>query len=252
MAFRDATPSTTTSSTTTSTRRPDTSSLKPQTFEGILDKIEFSFPSHTLLCGVTGSGKTKILLHFIALHGDKFDKQLYFVGSGRFSSDYDWVPRGDMFPVDRAVAVLTKVISIHEGLAAKGVKYNVLLVFDDFLGALSLNGKGTAQIFQQLATSGRHLGISCIFLTQKITSAIPTTLRDNTANWILCRVPTSSLKIAWEYQNCYTEKTSVNDFIRDTSAWMANRYHFCYWNAHGGDNYDKLYFLKPVPLVRFE
>ena len=225
---------------------------KPQTFEGILDKIEFEFPSHTLLCGVTGSGKTKILLHFIALHGDKFDKQLYFVGSGRYSGDYDWVPRCDIFPVERAITVLTKVISIHEGLAAKGVKYNVLLVFDDFLGALSLGGKGGASgIFQQLATSGRHLGISCIFLTQKITNAIPPTLRDNTANWILCRVPVSSLKIACEYQNCYNAKTGATDFIRDTSNWMANRYHFCYWNAHGGDNYDKLYFLKPVPLVRF-
>lgn len=231
-----------------STASPVTVS-KAKVFEGTLDALPMEFPSHTLICGATNSGKTKLLLRLLQLHRTKFHRILFFVGAGVNSGDYDFVSRENMYAPEMAPEVLEIVIKMQEDLATKGRRYKTLCVFDDFIGTLNLASKSSATIFQKLATSGRHMNLSCIFLSQKISASVPTVIRDNIRHWFITRIPQESLKLASQYQSCYENKV---DFCREVGRHMEQQYTSVYWDSFGSSSYGKLFFLAPVPLVELE
>lgn len=174
---------------------------------------------------------------------------MFFCGAGVNSGDYDFVPREDMYTPEAAPEVLEIVIKLQEDLAARGRRYKTLCVFDDFIGTLNLGGKSSAALFQKLATSGRHINLSCIFLSQKLSASIPPVIRDNIRHWFITRIPQESLKMAATFQSAFPNKV---DFIREVSRHMEQQYTSVYWDQFGGASYGKLFFLEPVPLVELE
>ena len=145
-------------STSTSTSTSTSSGSSKGTWD--IENVEFKFPSNICFGGTTGSGKTKLLLHFLRLHKHNFDKLFVFCGLGAISGDYDWTTK--IFQPDD-IKSIAKIMNMQEQLWRQGLQYNVMIIFDDFVGTLSMIGGKGGKLIDKLISSGRHIGISVAF-----------------------------------------------------------------------------------------
>lgn len=199
------------SSTSTSTSSSMMTSRKkkkePPTYQ--LENISFSFPSNICFAGVTGSGKTKLLIRFLELHKSEFHRIFVFCGLGALSGDYDWCK--NIYRTDDMVT-LEKIFNMQERLWTQKKCYRVCIIFDDFVGTLSMVGGRAGKLIDKVISQGRHAGISVIFLTQKITKYVTPLVRSNSKYWFITQINSGSIMgVIHEEQSDYTDKFQLLD-----------------------------------------
>lgn len=132
-----------------------------------------------LICGRGGTGKTHILKYLVAGMASHFATAFGFCPT-RFAGNLDFIPEKrcfEKFDPEKVEAILD-----YQAQAVKqGTAGNVLLVFDDVLGNVSLKLYG--HLFLRLATTARHYRVTIIITTQYI-HKVPPALREN-ARFIL-------------------------------------------------------------------
>lgn len=178
-------------------------SRKPSVLHDPL-QIPIKFPSNICMAGTTASGKTYLLRAFVKRHAANWKKVLAFVGSGKLNGDYDWIPSTSIFdPND--TARLERIIAFQTKLRKAGHRHPILLIFDDFIGCLELRGR-VGSMVDRLISSGRHLNISVIFLTQRLSKHLTPTVRDNCAHWFIMNLGAASIRgLVYEQQSDYSD-----------------------------------------------
>lgn len=175
-------------------------------------ELAIQWPMNICIAGTTGSGKTQLLRSIVAQHVSTWQKVIAFVGSGQLNGDYDWVEPGCLFsPDDDGMEVLGKVVQYQERLVKAGYVYPILIIFDDFVGSLALKG-ATAKLIDKLISSGRHMNISVVFLTQRLAKHVTPTIRDNCRMWFIMSLQRQSITgIVYDQQSDWTDKDSFWD-----------------------------------------
>ena len=147
------------------------------------------------------------------LHKHNFDKLFVFCGLGAISGDYDWATK--IFQLDD-IKSISKIMNMQEQLWRKGLQYNVMIIFDDFVGTLSMIGGKGGKLIDKLISSGRHIGISVAFLTQKLTKFVSPLVRTNCRYWFITHLDQNSITgVVNEQQSEYQDKFSLwKDYSR--------------------------------------
>lgn len=182
-----------------------------------LDDYDFEVPGHFLVLGSTGSGKTTWLREYIYYNYKKYKKIFAFCGSQGLNEDYSFLPSNQLFDpsTEEGIKMLGKIYLLQKRLVKSGKKEQICLIFDDIVGVLNTHSSDISSFFDQLISSGRHLGISCIFLTQKFTKLSPT-IRDNCHYYIVLRAHMKDvLGSLFEVQNDFTDKYQFWDLYRE-------------------------------------
>ena len=128
-------------------------------------------------CGCSKSGKTWLIRALLRSFGRNFQSIVIMTGS---SFSKDWEPLG-IRPVEISRERLETFIEIAKRQAATGTPGKFLLVCDDMQGTLKSTKGGP---FAKLATMGRHLGISTIFLTQHL-KFVASEIRGNVSHFFV-------------------------------------------------------------------
>jgi hypothetical protein len=138
-----------------------------------------------LISGRRGSGKTtlacKLLLTASAFRG-KFDKIIcisetfHMVQQWRCIDTSRWEVYTDYSPDIIQELITEQSSSAMWRLGRK--RKNVLLLIDDIGNSSRLTKTGQVDYLDKIATNGRHLGVSIIFLSQQLTQTSPA-LRSN-------------------------------------------------------------------------
>ena len=180
--------------------------------------IQIPWPINICIAGLTNSGKTYLLRALVDRHQEHgtWKKIIAFAGSGRLNGDYGWVDENSLLsPDESGMAKLEKILMYVEKVTEAGFKFPILIIFDDFIGTLSMKGS-TGKMMEKLISSGRHLNVSVIFLTQRLTKHLSPTIRENCNMWFIMNLNKDSIcDVVFEKQTQYDDKNVFWDVCRD-------------------------------------
>lgn len=133
--------------------------------------------------GATASGKTVLVRSLIKTFGGNFTDITILTGS-EYTTDWNGLP---VTPIKITNDSVDNVIQFAYACKKRGHHRRILLILDDWIGSIS-STKGS--VFSKLATSGRHLGISTVWICQH-QRAIDPKIRLNLTEWIVmgCQTP---------------------------------------------------------------
>ena len=185
----------------------DASGYRP--FDSVIGEIEL--PASFCVVGVSSCGKTVLVTSLLRRLRSKF-------GSPKFSAVYDFsgfkglnndyvgeVPSDERF-FNLDLKKIKRTISGQEALIKRGVKKQICIIVDDFIGKFNMHQSKT---FDSMATSARHRGISMIYLSQKINKLSPV-IREACLYWFVIKTNLPSLEVLYQNQTQYEKK---NDFV---------------------------------------
>lgn len=169
-----------------------------------------------VICGCSKSGKTVLARALLRSFGRNFQSIVIMTGS---SFSKDWDPLG-IRPVELSKDRLDTFIELCKRQAMTGTPGKFLLVCDDMQGTLKSTRGGP---FAKLATMGRHLGISTLFLTQHL-KFVSSDIRGNVSHFFVManQVPMTINGISdicgmpkEQFHNSY-DRLSQYDFVHVT------------------------------------
>lgn len=197
---------------------------------------------HFLVGGMTGSGKTVWVSEFVKRFGDSYDRVYAIAGSARYNNDYDYLPKRCIFDPACDMHRLQRIVALQRKIKEAGKKYRLLLVFDDIVGLLDTHKAKYAKWFDRLITSGRHLDISCMFLTQRMTKISPT-IRDNCRYVVVFRLPRNQIQdVVHGMQSDYGDKYAFYDAYK-----RGTQLKYSYMLLQAADPYSQcVHWMPPV------
>lgn len=193
---------------------PSTASASGGMKKKNIEDIKFGHPSSYLIAGLTKCGKTKWLRSFVFNNHDKYNRIYAFSSSAKFNQDYDFLEKSRIFDPSKEadIQTLVKIVKLQRSVRAKGIPYQLLLIFDDIVGVINTHGGKVGKFFDRLASSGRHIGISCVFITQRLTKISPT-IRDNCLYWIVIKLKMNEIMDqVFSVQSQFTDKFRFWDY----------------------------------------
>lgn len=130
----------------------------------------------------------------------------------------------------------------HEG-RQQGIDFKIMIIFDDYLGFLTLKGKKSAYI-TKLASSSRHMKISTIWITQSWTDNLSTALKASCRHlFLMPRLPESQIEsISGILPQC--EFSNYQQFYNEYKK-LTGSYNFIYINKNG-DTKKAVYFCSAL------
>lgn len=179
-----------------------------------IEDIQFNHPSCYLIAGLTKCGKTKWLRSFVLNNHKNYNRIYAFSSSARFNKDYDFLEPSRILDPSKVedMNTLGKIVKLQRAVRARGVPYQLLLIFDDIVGVINTHGGSVGKFFDRLASSGRHIGISCVFITQRLTKISPT-IRDNCLYWIVIKLKMNEIMDqVFQVQSQFTDKYKFWDY----------------------------------------
>jgi hypothetical protein len=179
-----------------------------------LESIQFSSPASILIAGLTKCGKTKWLRSFVLNNHQHYDRIYAFSSSAKYNEDYNFLePNRILDPsVVDDLLKLKRIVTMQKKVREKGHKYQLLLIFDDIVGVINTHGGAVGKFFDKIVTSGRHIGISCVFITQRLTKISPT-IRDNCLYWVVIKLKMNEiLDQVFTVQSMFTDKYRFWDY----------------------------------------
>lgn len=178
-----------------------------------IETIELSFPCCILIAGKSNSGKTVLFKKFIELHNSKFDLKIMVSTTAHINKEYSDIEFDAIIHPDH-LEPLEKLITVIEGVIKKGYDIKTLVVVDNFVGSLNVHNGSGGKIFDKLSSQGRHLGITTIFLTQRLTKVSPT-VRDNTNFAFITRINRESIMgILFGLQDRFSDKYKFYEWYK--------------------------------------
>jgi len=206
-------------------------------FDACIGEIEL--PTSICIVGVSGCGKTFLVQALLKRISHQFQAVYVFSGSKGLNTDYADVPPGRFFNLD--LKKIKRIIAGQEVLIKRGIKKNIAILVDDFVGKFNTH---TSKTFDQLATSARHRGITMIYLSQKINKLSPV-IREACKYWFVIKTNLPSLEVLYENQTAYEKKADFVSTVKKMTSQV--QYSICYINNQNpyGTNVS---FLLPATL----
>lgn len=192
------------------------------------DLILSECPCLTIISGSIGGGKT-VFVKALILQAQKKKAfhSIIVISPTIFSSD--WTALGipeECQMQNVTVEQLKELEKLQKEALLEGDMKQYMLVFDDILGGdTDARGKG----LMQLVTILRHVGITCVLLTQNI-KGLGTTMRSNCKFSCLFRTSgMGSLNILYqEMSNGESKQEFIDNFINATNDYgCLFNYHYC-------------------------
>lgn len=159
-----------------------------------------------VICGMTAGGKSTLIkfLIFKLLKDKKVDNCLVFTMT---TTDYDYLPGGNVHTMitEEILARILNYQKLHSNL-------KLLLVFDDFIGAINFGWP----ICNVLNSQYRHYGLTLIYSTQYIYK-IPPIVRENSDIVILFSQGTEkSIRACYEcFGQDFERLSDFQDFLKN-------------------------------------
>ena len=202
--------------------------------EHLENLIEPRQNSNILICGSTSSGKTTLLKKLIDMNRSKFDGTIYFSGC-----EFDEELKQLGIKCNKLdIKKIEAIIKVMEKVKKDDQKYRLCLILDDWIGLVKTNNA----LFDRISTAGRHLGLTTIFLTQRLSGQVSTTMRSNFRHIFLFNglqenevYTVSSLAPGYR-----TQKQFYDDYYQLCS----KRYSFTYLDLCNTDR--AVYFCNPI------
>jgi hypothetical protein len=209
------------------------------------DKI--SFPCSIAVIAPSGGGKTTFVKAFLRYYARQFQRIFILAGSCNFAEQYKDVK--DIATVGQLH--IDKIKGLIRNLRDASKKTsnlpNYCLVLDDFIGITNLNNK----IIEYLATQVRHVKLSVIFLAQKVTSALPTTVRGNLSHVFIIGNSRSSNFEAF-YDDVKTDIPNAKFWADMCQKRLASPYSFCHIDHQNfTDKSNHVLFFKGITNSNF-
>lgn len=140
-----------------------------------------------ILKGLTGAGKTHWYKNYIRAYGKYYGEVFILTGTAEYNMDYEDMKQIDNVIVkDFSLETIGAIMRIQKKKCAKyrkkgGDAPGMLVILDDFMSFTSSTGMGKKgiAIFEELATTSRHINMSVIYAVQKIKGVLRTTIRAN-------------------------------------------------------------------------
>lgn len=199
--------------------KPQSTRSKEKSGEGYQDPFQYfdgiKTPTSIGVVGVTGSGKTVLVEALLRKVRTRFEAVYVMTGSGRVNDDYhNVVPAHRILPLN--MRTLQKIISTQDSFYRRNLKPQICVVLDDWIGHVSTQ----STLFDRIAASARHVGITMVYLAQRITK-MSTTVRDNCRYWVVTKVARPSLEILYQYQTEYGNKAQFITEMLNIQPWCS-------------------------------
>jgi hypothetical protein len=182
---------------TSNTRRQNRGTETREQVE--LDEVEecckLNLPSLSVICGMTGTGKTTLLKWLILYNSEAFHKIYVLCPTAHLQDVYSFIP--SRYLITNPTEVHIKAILKEQ---ESNPKQRIAIVLDDCIGQVNFRN---SKIFDKLASSGRHYRISTFILIQDFKKLSPT-IRDNLHYLFITRIKEHSLKAAFELSSGFT------------------------------------------------
>jgi len=202
--------------------------------------------SNFAVIGRTGSGKTRIckeIIYNLVKNTGKINRVFVFCENALYNKDYDFLPKSCIHEPN--FEIVFDIIKVQREFQKKGIKYNVLIILDDFISKINLNYENP---FNLLLSQGRHIGITCILISQYI-NKLSTTIRENINYWSLTRLSKLSLDHLYDYQLKFSTKNEFWDYYNSEISKV--KYSSIFINNK--NPYDEnVIRMNPVPDRNFE
>lgn len=191
--------------------------------------------SSCMLIGGQGSGKTHFTKNYIRHCHKSYTKVLILTGT-MFNEEYnDLMELDNIIIQEFSIVGLTDLVNFQ--IESKKNKKNIswLVVLDDFVSVFDELKKTDRSVFTKLASLSRHLNMSVIYLVQRCSGIIPTSLRQNIYNYVLFQgLPHGELRCMHDMMSSCVFTTSETFYFRYHDWYMTNhRRGFCIVRRNG-------------------
>ena len=164
-----------------------------ETIEGTDFYTPTKFPFIQGIYGVKRSGKSYYIKRWLEMVSNGFDKIILFSSTALANKEYDEIrySHTDFQIFDK---VTDKDLSSLLALKKGSMEDQWLIIFDDFIGMFNPH---RSKPFETIVTSARHLNISMIMLSQKITKT-PPVFRDNQESMVIFKMSAKEYAFLWK------------------------------------------------------
>lgn len=160
------------------------------------------WPNVVLLNGRCKSGKSYAIKQIIISSKENWDYIAIFSGTRSMTNDFKFLKSNNMrhhlFRASDFKEKMPKIMKIQERNNKKGIRRNVLLVFDDIFGTVK-----DSKALQQITSTFRHYRCSLIFSVQNIVGSA--TYFRELADYIF----------VFDQKTRYSKRAAFNNFFSD-------------------------------------
>lgn len=218
-----------------------------------LKDLDLHFPNHVAVLGPTQVGKNSLTRRLFMMIWPRFQEIFVFSSTAKFSDDYDFLEnKNNIITLNVAkpekalgimLAKVKKIKAYRKEQISRGIKVplNIAFILDDFLGSMDVSKGKYKQLFDSLASTSRHYGISLFFISQRAT--LNATIRENIAYWFLLNISANDLRqYVFPYQNKFN---NYYDLERAFSTTRKMRYSSMFIQKYDV-NKEQVIMLNPV------
>jgi hypothetical protein len=165
--------------------------------------MDLKFPSLTIIAGMSESGKTNLMKHLIRLHASKFHRIVVLCPTLDLQSSYECIDPNCLIR-EPSSGDIEKIMEQQ----SKFPNLRTMLILDDCLGSVRFRDN----VFDRLASSGRHYNISTFIIIQDLKKITPT-IRDNAKVMYVTKLKSHSLEACFDISNGFTNKSEFLTYI---------------------------------------
>ena len=168
------------------------------------EALEIIVPSLTIIAGMSDSGKTNLIKHFIRQHHHRFNRVICMCPTLDLQESYDFLEPSYLIrePTEDHISALLEEQRQYPGL-------QTCLILDDCIGSL----KFKSQIFDKVASTGRHFRLTTFIVIQDLKKLTPT-IRDNAKVMFITKLKQHSLECCFELSNGFNNHNEFNAYIQ--------------------------------------
>ena len=187
-----------------------------------ISDISFVWPSLLVIAGKSRSGKTVLTKELVSQNRQAFDRIIVISGSAHLNSEYDGLTDKQNFIDPQSIQKIQRLIALQKKVTQAKKKHRLLIIIDNFIGLANVHNGKLGKLFDMIATQGRHLQVSSIFLTQKLTGVSPV-IRQNAMYWLVTRLDRQSVqKTLFDHQSKFTNEYKWYQYYNKIT--LAERY----------------------------
>jgi hypothetical protein len=173
--------------------------------------FDLPFPSITLIVGMTGSGKTQLLRELIRMQAiqKKFHRVIVMCPTAYMQdkTPYDFMDQKNVLTKSSLFEDQIKGILKQQELRKKaGQPVNTHLILDDVITKVKFKN---SDLWDEIASCGRHYNLSVTLLLQNISGKIPPILKEAASQAFITKIKNRDMKAVFELQGHFR---SIKDF----------------------------------------
>lgn len=187
---------------------------QPQQVKSIIQQVQsletgisnMKFPSNIILAGQTDTGKSELVKNMVYHYALKFNRIYLFSPTANLQGQ-------NFLPREYIISDVTpqKVENIVKQQINNKI-YKTLMIFDDCIGSVNFRN---SNIFDKLASSGRHYNCSSIHIVQDLNKLSPC-IRNNSKYLYTTLCKEHQLKTIFELSSGFSSFSEFKLFMKDS------------------------------------